>query len=114
MISVNDLRRLGRLTGMMLDIRLADLQRAASLRDECATRLKGIQATTLPAEGLEGAASELAQLTYQRWVDLRREDLNRQLAQKTVDWLEAAEAARVAFGKDRALTDLALRAAGKR
>lgn len=114
MTSAKDLRRLGELTGMMLDIRLADLRRAAALRDECTALLKDIQAPPPVVEGLEGAASELAQLTYQRWVDLRREELNRQLAEKTADWLEAADAARSAFGKDRALTSLTARVAVKK
>lgn len=110
----NDLKRLGRLTGMMLDIRLADFRHAAALRDECAARLKDIQAPPPVAERLEGAASELALLTYQRWVDMRREELNRQLAQKTADWLDAADAARAAFGKDRALISLSDRVTGKK
>lgn len=114
MTSSNDLKPLGKLTGMMLDARLADLRRAAALRDECAALLKDIQAPPPVAEGFEGAASELAQLTYQRWVDLRREELNRQLAQKTADWLDAVDAARNAFGKDRALSSLTERLTGKK
>lgn len=107
MTSRADLKRLGKLTGMMLEMRLADLHRAAALREECEARLKAIQTPPPPAEGLAGAAPELAQLTYQKWVDLRRQEINRQLAQRTAEWLEAADAARVAFGKDQALTGLA-------
>ena len=113
MTSANDLKRLGKLTAMMLDMRLAEVNRAAALRDECATRLKDIQSPPPQGEGLEGAASDLAQLTYQRWVDLRREELNRQLAQKTAIWLDATEAARAAFGKDQALNNLTRRLTGK-
>ena len=102
-----DLKRLGQLTGMMLKIRLAELHRAAAQRAECEDRLKALQLPPTNPEGLEGAAAELAHLNYQRWADMRREEINRQLAQRTVTWLEAVETARAAFGKDQALGKIA-------
>lgn len=109
MTKLNDLSRLGKLTDMVLQLRLADLRDAARQKEDCAANLAAISTMPPAVAGLEGTASELAQLNYQRWVDNRREELNRQLARKTATWLEALDTAKAAFGKDRSLSLLAKR-----
>ncbi|NJM81760.1 MAG: hypothetical protein HC844_04030 [Tabrizicola sp.] len=45
-------------------------------------------------------------MTYQRWADLRRMELNDVIARQTVTWIEAQAEARLAFGRNQALAGL--------
>lgn len=107
MTNPKELKRLGQLTDMVLQLRLADLRNAALRREECLACLEAIADSPPTATGLDGVAPDLARLTYQRWVDNRREELNRQLARKTAEWLEAFDSAKASFGKDQALRQIA-------
>lgn len=103
------LTRLAGLTALILEARLAALRRAAEARAESEARLAGLNLPETGDAGLAGVAQPLAALAYQRWADARREEINRQLARQTAAWLEAADAARSAFGRNLALEQLARR-----
>lgn len=109
MTKARNLDALTTLSRMLLDLRLEDLRQAAAAREKCQAQLRDLD-VQLPQSGtLAGAAAEIAALTYQRWADVRRQELNRALARHSAAWLEAGDAARLAFGKDRSLTELLAR-----
>ena len=105
------LHRLSTLAALILEGRLADLRRRAAAKAESEAQIAGLERLPAADPGLEGAAAALAAMNYQRWADARRKDLNRVLARQTAEWLEAADAARQAFGRNEALETLARRAA---
>ena len=99
--------RLGDIARLMLDVRLAALQAANRAKQESEQQLAGLAARLAPADGLPEVAAELAALSYQRWADVRRAELNLVLARQTAVWIDAREAARQAFGKKQALAGIA-------
>jgi hypothetical protein len=107
-MSRNDqMTRLGEISGLMLDVRLAALQAANRAKEESLAQLAGLAAPVAPAKGLSEVTAELAALSYQRWADVRRAELNLVLARQTAVWMDAREAARQAFGKKQALAGIA-------
>jgi hypothetical protein len=103
------LRKLAGLADLVLDSRLAALQAAARAMRDCEAQLALLALPAAPARQISGVAAELAALSYQRWADARRAELNQSLARKTVLWMEARDAAREAFGKRQALGGLTQR-----
>jgi hypothetical protein len=101
-----DLRRLGELTGLMLDHRLAVLRKAAEAKAQSETALAALSRPMPEGDGLVGASAELAALAYERWADARRAEINQQLARQTHIWMEARDAAQIAFGKAEVLRRL--------
>jgi hypothetical protein len=101
-----DLRRLGELTGLMLDHRLAVLRKAAEAKAQSETALAALSRPMPEGDGLVGASAELSALAYERWADARRAEINQQLARQTHIWMEARDAAQIAFGKAEALRRL--------
>jgi hypothetical protein len=98
--------QLADLGAMILDRRLADLERAARARADSRARLAGLDLP--PAEtDLPPVAAAQAGLRYQVWADARRAEINLLLARQTAEWLEAQDAARLAFGRAKALERLA-------
>jgi hypothetical protein len=108
------LTRLGQLANLLLDSRLAKLQAAARARQETEAQLAGLMTPPPAAAQVSEIASALAGLSYQRWADARRAELNMRLARQTVTWMEAREAAREAFGKKQALGGVAAKLAAVR
>ena len=108
------LARLEQLANLQLDSRLAILQAAARAKLESETRLAGLAAPPPPAAQVSEIAGALAALSYQRWADARRAELNMQLARQTVAWIEARDDARTAFGKKQALGGLAAKLAASK
>lgn len=102
--------RLRQITDLMLDARLADLKTAAAARDTSLDRLADLQRPSL-ATDLAGLAAAEVEMRYQRWADQRRAEINLTLARQTAVWLEARDAAAVAFGKSQALDMLSKRMA---
>lgn len=98
--------RLGALTDLMLDARLVDLRAAAAARDASLDRLADL-ARPPSAADLPDLAAVDVEMRYQRWADQRRAEVNLILARQTVAWLEARQAATLAFGKSQALGGLA-------
>ena len=104
------LARLETIATLILDGRLSELRRCASAREESLAQIAGLQKDPAPAEDLEGAAAQLAALSYQRWAEGRRLELNQVLARQTAAWIDATDAAREAFGRNEALKTLRRRA----
>lgn len=103
------LRALERLARMKLDADLALLTQAARARAETLAALERL--TVRPAEGgdLSPVAAGIAALTYQRWADQRRTEINTRLAKQTAEWMEVRDRAALAFGRVEALGGLAKR-----
>lgn len=101
-----EIARLEVLAGMIFDHRLSQLKTTAAAKAQSEAALAGL-AAPMPADGLEGAAASLAGISYQRWADARRAEINLILAHQTRDWLDAQSAAREAFGRAEALRGLA-------
>ncbi len=104
------LARLSTISALILDGRLSELRRCAAARDETITQIAGLQQDSAHCDEFEGAAAQLAALNYQRWAEVRRRELNQNLARQTAAWIDATEAARTAFGRNEALKTLARRA----
>lgn len=105
-MKLHDLRRLGELTGVILDHRLAVLRQAADAKAQTEAALVALARPLAGQDDLLGASSALAALAYERWADARRAEINQQLARQTHVWLEARDAAHIAFGKAEALRRL--------
>lgn len=108
------LAKLQQIAGLMLDSRLAALQTAARAKAESEAQLAGLAVAMAAPADISAVAAERAALTYQRWADARRAELNLVLARQTVAWMEARDAARVAFGKTEALAGVARKLAAQR
>ena len=100
------LARLGTLTDLMLDARLADLRGAAAARDASLARLADLARPAAATDLPDMAAAEV-EMRYQRWADQRRAEINLTLARQTAAWLDARQAATLAFGKSQVLDGLA-------
>lgn len=108
------LAKLQQIAGLMLDSRLAALQTAARAKAESEAQLSGLAGAVAAPADISAVAAEKAALNYQRWADARRAELNLVLARQTVVWMEARDAARVAFGKTEALAGVARKLAAHR
>ncbi|MGB8814337.1 MAG: hypothetical protein WCC57_14255 [Paracoccaceae bacterium] len=98
------LGRLGKITDLLLELRLADLETAARARQESLDHLSDLKVPQTSDLPLIAAAQ--ANLLYQRWAEARRADINLTLARQTATWIEAQTSARFAFGQAEALRGL--------
>ncbi len=105
MTKANDLARLGTISQLVLDVKLAALQSAAAKRQQSLDQIDGLNAP-VGAGDLPPVAAYHAQLRYQHWADARRAELNLVLARQTAEMLVARDDAAQAFGKDQALRGL--------
>ncbi len=96
--------RLAKISAMMLDVRLADLRRAARACDESRAHLAALQVA--PSDDADPVTAAQVELRYQLWADGRRAEINTTLARQTAEWMEARDAARTAFGKAEVLRKL--------
>ena len=96
------------LADMILDQRLITLRAAQSACAETRSKLAGLDGQGA-VDDCALVIAAAADLRYQTWADLRRKDLNMQLARQTVVALEASDAARLAFGKQNVLAKLQAR-----
>ena len=96
------------LSRLILDQKLADLDRSARACAESRARLADL---TVPAfeTDLPLAVAAQAGLLYERWAEVRRAEINQTLARQTVRLIEARDAASKAFGRAEALRRLAER-----
>lgn len=101
-----DLDRLELLAQLRLDHQLARMRTAAMALDRSKTQLRAIDAAPLSAD-LTLVSGAMVEISYQRWADLRRSELNLVIARQTADWLAEREKAKTAFGQRRALRELA-------
>ncbi|MDZ4276687.1 MAG: hypothetical protein U0995_11645 [Erythrobacter sp.] len=105
--------KLGQLSNLLLDSRLVALQVAARAKLDSEAHLAGLSAPPPIAEQVSEIAGALATLSYQRWADARRAELNMLLSRQTVTWMEARDSAREAFGKKHALGGVATKFAAQ-
>ena len=108
MSQAKDLKRLAEVAQLMLDHRLGQLHGAAAELERSRMQLAAINEAGRPAD-LEPVTAGRVALTYDRWADQRRADLNLVIARQTVDWMEAKDEAQRAFGRVQALQGLATR-----
>ena len=97
--------RMAALGSMILDLRLAELNRAAQACAASRERLAGLALPPAPTD-LPPVVAAQAELRYQVWADARRAELNMLLARQTVTLHEARDTARLAFGRSQALSRL--------
>lgn len=102
MTKAKDIVRLGQITRLLLDVKLADLRAAAAKRQHSLDLLVSLNKAA-PATDLSPVAAHQAELRYHLWADLRRAEINLVLARQTADLHIARDAAGQAFGKDQAL-----------
>lgn len=105
MTKAQDMTRIAELAQLMLDHRLGQLRTTRVELDRSKSQLQAINAAAEPAN-LPLVASQTVGLTYQRWADVRRSDLNLVISRQTADWIGAREAAGIAFGRLHALRGL--------
>lgn len=101
-----DLARLTGLAALTLDHCLGRMRAASLALERSRDQLAAINLAAKPAD-LPLIAAARAELAYQCWADQRRSELNLVIARQTADWLTARDAAKTAFGRRRALQDLA-------
>jgi hypothetical protein len=100
--------RLAKLSRLVLDVALSEVERAARARAESRDLLAGLASASAPAE-LATIAGARAELRYQQWAEARRAEINVILARQTAEWMQAREAARHAFGRAEVLRELSRR-----
>lgn len=106
---IRQISALSQLTGLALEARLADLRRAAEMRDETRAAIAALSAPRPEPEGdISMAALARADLLYDQWVDRRRAAMNLQLARQTAAWLEHHAIAATAFGRNDVLSRMSL------
>lgn len=98
---------LGRIAGLILDARLAEVQAAQRARNESLGHLEALRVPPAPAEDPLTAAR--VALRYDQWADARRAEINVTLARQTAAWMEAQDSARTAFARAEVLRRLAKR-----
>lgn len=101
-----DLKKLQAITDLVLDARQLRLRQACDARERSVSQLQAL-AVPEPRADLPVVAGELVSLTYQRWADLRRAELNAVIARQTVEMMAARAAAALAFGRAEALRGVA-------
>lgn len=102
MTKIKDLARLSQITGLILDLKLADLRATAAKRQHSLDLLASLNTPPINTD-LSLVAAHQAALRYQHWADVRRAEINLALARQTADMHMARDAAGQAFGKDQAL-----------
>jgi hypothetical protein len=103
-----DLSRLAEITQLVLDTRLHALRLASDAREKSRMQLAALAVRDAPTD-LPAMTAERVGLTYQRWADLRRADLNAVIARQTAEWMAAKADASLAFGRAQAINTLAER-----
>ena len=99
------LARLGQISQLILDIRLAKLQAAAKQRQHSLDLLERLN--VVPADDdLPLVIAHQTNMRYQQWAEARRAEINANLARQTAELLAAREDAGQAFGRNQALLGL--------
>lgn len=107
MTTTKKLEPLRQIADVILDQRLLALRAANAARHDTERKIASLEVLG----GWDDCAlqsSAKAEMLYQAWADVRRRDLNLQLAKQTVTKIEAEDAARLAFSRQTALAKLAV------
>ena len=113
MSKASDMGRLAEVAQLMLDHRLGQLRTTAAELERSRMQLAALDQPARPAD-LQPVTAEKVALTYDRWADQRRAELNLVIARQTASWIEARSDAQTAFGRVQALHGLATRLKEKR
>jgi hypothetical protein len=97
-----------RISQLMFDAQLAELDRAAAARAQSLARLADLERAPNSMD-LPFAAAERARILYGIWAEARRREINLVLARQTAEWLDARDRARRALGRLDALSKLETR-----
>ena len=100
-----DMARLLELAKMAFDHSLGRLRSSKARLDQSRMQLDAINQSG-QAVDLEPIMATRVGLGYERWADMRRAELNTVIARQTAEWLEARDAAQMAFGRVQALQAL--------
>lgn len=106
---MTDRSRVARLTemaAMVFDAKAEAMRAANHKREDIQRQIQALEAEHDPDPGL-WPANKMAAFSYQQWAAERRSKLNVQLAAQSVVCLQAAEAAKLAFGRNQILQRLA-------
>lgn len=103
MTKKDQMQRLQQVAGLLFDSKLLDLKATARAMQQTKEHLADLVAGPVAPDDLPQVALAVAGLRYDRWADVRRAELNLTLARQTAEWLDARDAARLAFGKTQAL-----------
>jgi hypothetical protein len=96
---------LQQIAALVLDQHLSDLRQANARRDETRRKLAALDQKGGWADCSLQASAKAAML-YQAWADVRRRELNQNLARQTVAVMSAEDASRLAFGRHSVLNAL--------
>ena len=94
--------RLARVSQAILDQRLDALRRISADLDRSRAQRRALDASADPADLPPIAAQQVA-LTYERWADQRRAELNLVIARQTATLIEARQVAGTALGRVQVL-----------
>lgn len=108
MTKAAEIARMADLAQLVLDHRLSHLRSTAAELDRSRMQIAALDQRTTPTD-LEPVTAEKVSLTYSRWADQRRAELNLVIARQTVAWIEARGEAQTAFRRVQALQGLAPR-----
>ena len=93
------------LSELIVALRLTELRAISQARDASLARLNDLRRTDDDPTLSPITAMEVS-LRYERWADLRRQEINETLARQTATWLIAREAATVALGRTQTVKKL--------
>ena len=102
MTVAKDIAKLQVLTQLLLDAKLQALRQATEDRDRSLMQREALNVAEDPGS-LPVAVAASVSLTYSRWADQRRAELNSVIARQTVACMAARAEASIAFGKVQAL-----------
>lgn len=106
-------RRLTALTEMLQQVQLAALSQAEAARQGTLAAISRLDQPSVGTE-LDPVTVGLVQISYARWADLRRAELEKTLTRQTVACDAAQSVARTAFGRHQALQNVAARLAAQK
>lgn len=105
MTTAKQIVRLGQISQLVLDVKLAALHSAASKRQHSLDLLDALN-TVGTATDLSLVAQHQTNLRYQHWAQARRVELNLVLARQTADLTAARDEAVLVFGRNQAVLGL--------
>lgn len=112
-MSSTAVRRLTALTEMLQQVQLAALSQAEATRQCTLAAIARLDQPSVDAD-LDPVTVGLVQISYARWADQRRVELEKTLMRQTVDCDAAQITARTAFGRHQALQNVAARLAAQK
>lgn len=102
----DQLAQLAAIARMIYENDQVKLQKAAEAKHQVEYGLDLLNQSLLEITSLESVAAAQAALAYESWADNQRREMNLELAQRTVTWLDARDASRGSFGRKLAISHL--------